>query len=378
MAKKQISSANDALEALRSRYSDKQKITRPCGDILPHRYSTDQGCNLGQDVISIVTFAHLARYLTKTQIELLAGDKSCFEEAKEVLKREEEFPVDWWDSYTHWKRLNRELALRFFIEVTDTVRIREETSLLANNPPVPTTCPPPTGPPLPTSGDPLNRGIPATAPSTTGSSPASASAAPTSAAPTAAQPSGIGESYAGTTPTNRKRPREADDAPSVALQAPNMPTLRLILNQPRLSESPTSQPYGIDSRASNSLTALPAADLQPQRRVLHVLSGPFTRMFEVVFPGVGFISNIAKSKQDSSGISAIAHSYIYDDLVTEVEICLGGADEQSCKYAADQVRAILRYPGVSVEVQQVRQMKIEMQQEAIDVARMIDSIFSFK
>lgn len=111
---KQISTADAALAVLQQRYSKKRKITRPCGDILPHRYSTAQECGLGKDVISIVAFAHLARYLTKTQIEILARDKHCLEAAKEVLKGEEDFPADWWDCYVNWKRLNRELALCFF------------------------------------------------------------------------------------------------------------------------------------------------------------------------------------------------------------------------------------------------------------------------
>ena len=111
---KQISSADEALSFLKHRYPKKKKISRPCGDILPYRYSTGHEYNLGKDVISVVTFAHLARYLTKTQIEKLAEDKTVFEAAKEVLRGEEDFPVDWWDSYKNWKIKNRELALCFF------------------------------------------------------------------------------------------------------------------------------------------------------------------------------------------------------------------------------------------------------------------------
>jgi hypothetical protein len=85
-------------------------------------------------------------------------------------------------------------------------------------------------------------------------------------------------------------------------------------------------------------------------------------MIDMVFPGVGLISGMAKSKQKFGGgrsYSAIAHSYTYDNMVTEMEICLAKADEESCLYAADQVRAIFRnVPGVSVEVQQVGEMKI--------------------
>ncbi|KAK4038781.1 hypothetical protein C8A01DRAFT_37269 [Parachaetomium inaequale] len=82
------------------------------------------------------------------------------------------------------------------------------------------------------SGNPLKRRIPAIAPPTTGSPPASAVPAPASATPTAAQPSGSGESYAGTTPTDsqdalpvpgssHKRPRvEADGRAAYAILPP--------------------------------------------------------------------------------------------------------------------------------------------------------------
>jgi hypothetical protein len=105
-------------------------------------------------------------------------------------------------------------------------------------------------------------------------------------------------------------------------------------------------------------------------------------MFEVAFPGVGLISDMAKSKQKfvgGRGYSAIANLCVYDDLATEMEICLGRADVQSCSHAADQVRAILgNAPGVSVEVQQVCQMKIVIlpHPESVHVRSMLAGMFT--
>ncbi|KAK4119947.1 hypothetical protein N657DRAFT_244672 [Parathielavia appendiculata] len=248
-----------------------------------------------------------------------------------------------------------------------------------------------------------------------GAPPASAVPAPASATPMAAQPSGTGEPYAGTTSTDsqdalpvprssHKRPRvEADDASSVAFQAPvissDLRAAAPFLIQPGLGqappptphgdgnwtrspcESPTSQPHGIDSRASHPLPALPTADPQPERSVVHILFRPSSDMFEAAFPGVGLISAMAKSKQEfvgGRGYSAIANFYIYDDMATEMDICLGRADEQSCAYAADRVRTILgNVPGVSVEVQQVCQMKIVVlpHPESVHVGSMLAGIF---
>ncbi len=114
MAKSSSYSAGEALSILKNRYSKKKKITRPCGDVLPYRYLPNQQYDLRHDVISIVTFAHLARYLTKTQIESIAGHKSSLKRAKQLLEEEKHFPFDWWDCYVKWTKMNRKLALCFF------------------------------------------------------------------------------------------------------------------------------------------------------------------------------------------------------------------------------------------------------------------------
>ncbi|KAL2166392.1 hypothetical protein VTG60DRAFT_2821 [Thermothelomyces hinnuleus] len=217
------------------------------------------------------------------------------------------------------------------------------------------------------SGHPFKRRPSAIAPPTTRSPPApaaSADAGPADAAETPAQLSHTGGSYAHVL---GKRQR-LEDAPSAAFRVPSTSSdLSVASPYPRPGQAPTSQHgngYSIDSAASHPLTTLPAADTQPQRSVVYSLSGPWTDMLEKAFPGVRLLLDLAKSKEKfehGRGYSRIANIHFFSDMVTEVEICLGTADEQSCLDAVNQVHAILRNaPGASVEVRQVRQMRIEI------------------
>lgn len=127
------SQARAALTSLRKRYEKREKLpSHPCGDLLPYRYSSSIKINLGRDVVPIITFVCLARYLTKSQVENLAAHKPALEEAK-LLLQNEDFHSHWFDCYINWRKSNRQLAFDFFLEVTDAIKAEEakhlETSL---------------------------------------------------------------------------------------------------------------------------------------------------------------------------------------------------------------------------------------------------------
>ncbi|KAK4107097.1 hypothetical protein N656DRAFT_785658 [Canariomyces notabilis] len=223
--------------------------------------------------------------------------------------------------------------------------------------------------PCPSASAPPNtRSPPAPAASADGPAPAhSADAAPTDAADTLAKPSHTGGSYAHVLGKRRK----LQDTPSATFRVPcTSSDFSAAPPYPRLGQPSTLQQgnrYSIDSAASHPLTTLSTANMQPKRNVIYSLSGPWTDMLEKAFPGVRLFHDLAKSKEkfeDGRGFSRIANFHFFSDMVTEVEICLDTADEQSCLDAANQVDAILRRaaPGASVEVRQVRQMRIEIKQ----------------
>lgn len=109
------SQARAALTSLRKRYEKREKLpSHPCGDLLPYRYSSSIKINLGRDVVPIITFVCLARYLTKSQVENLAAHKPALEEAK-LLLQNEDFHSHWFDCYINWRKSNRQLAFDFFL-----------------------------------------------------------------------------------------------------------------------------------------------------------------------------------------------------------------------------------------------------------------------
>ena len=111
--------AKASLTLLTKRYLKKERLpSHPCGDILPYRYSSDPKVNLERDVVSIVVFVYLARYLTKTQVENLARHRPTLEKAKVLLRKEKDFP-SWFECFTDWKISNRKLAFVFFCGMAD-------------------------------------------------------------------------------------------------------------------------------------------------------------------------------------------------------------------------------------------------------------------
>jgi hypothetical protein len=85
--------ARASLTLLKKRYLKKEKLlSYHCRDILLYCYLFDLKVNLGKDVVSIVVFVHLARYLTKTQVENLAKHRPTLEKAKALLQEQKDFP----------------------------------------------------------------------------------------------------------------------------------------------------------------------------------------------------------------------------------------------------------------------------------------------
>jgi hypothetical protein len=111
--------ARASLTLLEKRYLKEERLpSHHCGDILLYRYSSDPKINLGKDVVSIVVFVHLARYLTKTQVENLARHRPTLEKAKALLLEQKDFP-SWYECFTDWKISNPKMAFFFFCGMAD-------------------------------------------------------------------------------------------------------------------------------------------------------------------------------------------------------------------------------------------------------------------
>ena len=93
-----------------------------------------------------------------------------------------------------------------------------------------------------------------------------------------------------------------------------------------------------------------------------ILAWPWSDNIIDVLGGVDMIPEIIKAKEtrlSNREATAAIILYRHRDDSFELEMCLGQADEERCLEAADQVRGLFgKYPGVSVEVEQVRQMRI--------------------
>lgn len=107
--------AQKALATLRQRRAKNKLSSHHCGDILPYRYSQNAKYKLSRDVISIVAFAHLARILSKTDVEYLAGHVESLEEAMAILQLEDDVPHSWYNMYLTWREINGKMALQFFL-----------------------------------------------------------------------------------------------------------------------------------------------------------------------------------------------------------------------------------------------------------------------
>lgn len=123
------SQAIASLTALKNRYHKKEKLpTHPCGDILPYRYSSEAKVKLGQDKVTILVFAYLARYLSKSQIEALAAHGPTLCKATTLLAEEKGFHSSWFDCYLNWKKTNYQLAFEFFLGMANSLRFASDTN----------------------------------------------------------------------------------------------------------------------------------------------------------------------------------------------------------------------------------------------------------
>ena len=155
-------------------------------------------------------------------------------------------------------------------------------------------------------------------------------------------------------------------------------------NQPSLSHAPASQPHNTESWGLQPGPVVPpAAGVRPQREITNAFYIPYTEKVSEIFTGISMIPAIVNSKQVVSNslgreTTAALTLYIYDGYVWEVELCLGQADGESCLEAADQVQKIFgKFPGASVHIEQVRQMKIAIptSQSSNDIRIALSAMF---
>jgi hypothetical protein len=87
-------------------------------------------------------------------------------------------------------------------------------------------------------------------------------------------------------------------------------------------------------------------------------------MISAWFSGIGLSPFLARSRQTSFGeqsYSTVAQCWVYDDISVEIAIHLGDTGKESCEQAADHIREMYRgHPGLSVSIEEVRQLKIAM------------------
>ncbi|KAI3530809.1 hypothetical protein CABS02_14387 [Colletotrichum abscissum] len=117
--KQQKHKAQRIYESLVRRYRKKENLpSRPCGDLRPQRYSSTP--NAGLKSITIATFLHLTKYLTKTEIEDLSASSKQLDAAAKLLSQEVDFPNHWYSCYTTWRNLSSLYAAEFFLGMSPT------------------------------------------------------------------------------------------------------------------------------------------------------------------------------------------------------------------------------------------------------------------
>jgi hypothetical protein len=105
--------ARETLELLKDRFQRGQGLSR-ISQLLSCRYLFETKLDLKPQSLGIAAFSHLARHLSKRDIEHLAGDAIAFAEAKALLEQQNDPPSNWYDMYLNWKRLDRRLAFQYF------------------------------------------------------------------------------------------------------------------------------------------------------------------------------------------------------------------------------------------------------------------------
>ncbi|KAH9225601.1 hypothetical protein K456DRAFT_43804 [Colletotrichum gloeosporioides 23] len=113
--KKRKDKARAVVRSLQRRCETTEPIPkRQCGDILPHRYSTEGSPKLRS--VPIATFVRLAKFLSKNEIEQLCEHEKSFEDALQQLPNEQEILASWYTLYLLWKKTSPAYAFSFLVD----------------------------------------------------------------------------------------------------------------------------------------------------------------------------------------------------------------------------------------------------------------------